>query len=88
MWLPRSSQGRGSLGVSPAHCEVWGISGMSTSYSLGGSNDAVFHGLFCSNLLLLSGRIIVQNIRCSILLSELLQPILPSSNTQSSLSKH
>jgi len=46
-------RGRGILrGHLPAHCEVWGISGVSQSYLIDGSTDVTFHCQYCSNLFL------------------------------------
>jgi len=40
-----SFMGEGRL---PAHCEVWGISGVSRSYYVGGSSDAAFRSQYCA----------------------------------------
>jgi len=48
----RIPQGKGRLGGHlPAHREVFGISGVGQSYSVGGSSDAAFRCQYCSNLL-------------------------------------
>ena len=51
-WGSRSPTGRGSLPRHlRAHCEVQGIFGVSQSYSIVGSSDAVFRCQYCSNLI-------------------------------------
>jgi len=50
MWGPESP-GKGQFGWHlPAHCEVWGLSGMSQSCLEGGSSDAAFCCQYCSSL--------------------------------------